>query len=336
MPCIAVFGAGSIGCYLGGRLAAAGARVILIGRPYQAEVLDTHGLTLTDPAGYRAFLPPEALMFSSDPGAAAGADLVLITVKSGATDSAARALEFFLKKTAVVISFQNGLRNAPLLAQRLPAQTVLGGMVGFNVMQPAPGHFHQGSDGDLRVEHSPLLTPFLPAFDAAGLPLETVAAIAPVLWAKLLFNLNNAINGLSGLPLRRELEQLPYRRVLAAAQREALGLLRQRGQPLARLTPLPAAWVPAVLELPDGLFRLLARGLLAIDPRARSSLLDDLDAGRRTEVDHLQGEVLRLARELGTQAPVNARLLELVHAAERGGPRDWSGPDLLNAVLAPR
>lgn len=336
MPCIAVFGAGSIGCYLGGRLAASGSRVILIGRPYQADILDKHGLTLSDHEGYRAFLPPAAVMFSTDPGAAAGADLVLITVKSGSTEAAARALEFFLKKTAVVVSLQNGLRNATLLAQKLPAQTVLGGVVGFNVMQPAPGHFHQGSDGDLHVEHSPLLTPFLPAFDAAGLPLELVDAIAPVQWARLLFNLNNAINGLSGLPLRRELEQLPYRRVLAAAQREALALLRRRGQPVARLTPLPAAWIPGLLELPDGLFRLLARGLLAIDPMARSSLLEDLDAGRRTEVGELQGEVLRLARELHERAPVNARLLELVQAAAQGGRRDWSGHELLNAVLGPR
>lgn len=336
MPCIAVFGAGNIGCYLGGRLAAAGSRVILIGRPHQAEIIERHGLTLSDHHGHRTFLPPEAVMFSSDPGAAAGADLVLITVKSGSTETAARALEFFLRKSAVVISFQNGLRNAPLLAQRLPAQTVLGGVVGFNVMQPAPGHFHQGSDGDLRVEHSPLLTPFLPDFDAAGLPLELVDAITPVQWAKLLFNLNNAVNGLSGLPLRRELEQLAYRRVLAAAQREALALLRQRGQPVARLTPLPAAWIPGLLELPDGLFRLLARGLLAIDPLARSSLLDDLDAGRRTEIGELQGEVLRLAREQHGRAPVNARLLELVQAAEQGGRRDWNGPELLNEVMAAR
>lgn len=336
MPCIAVFGAGSVGCYLGGRLAATGSRVILIGRPYQAELVDRHGLLLSDHQGYRSFLPPEAVMFSSDPGAAAGADLVLITVKSGATETAARALEFFLRKTAVVISFQNGLRNAPLLAQRLPAQTVLGGVVGFNVMPLAPGHFHQGSDGELYVERSPLLTPFLPAFDAAGLPLTLVDAIAPVQWARLLFNLNHAINGLSGLPLRRELEQLSYRRVLAAAQREALALLRRRGQAVARLAPLPTAWIPGLLELPDGPFRLLARGLLAIDPRARSSLLDDLDAGRRTEVGELQGEVLRLAREQHEPAPVNARLLELVQAAERGGRRDWRGPELLNEVLRPR
>lgn len=336
MPSIAVFGAGSIGCYVGGRLAAAGSRVLLIGRAYQAGVLAGQGLTISDFEGFRAHLEPDQLMFSTDPGAAAAADLVLITVKAGATDAAARALEFFLKRNAVVISLQNGLHNLPQLAQRLREQTVLGGMVPFTVMQPGPGHFHQGSAGDLQVERSPLLTPFLPEFEAAGLPLLQVDDIVAVQWAKLLLNLNNAINGLSSLPLRQELAQRPFRRVLAEAQREALALLRQRGQHLARLTPLPAAWLPAVLELPDPLFRLLANRLLALDPQARSSLQDDLDAGRRTEIDWLQGEVLRLARELHGAAPVNARLLELVHQAEQGGRRDWRGEELLNEVLHTR
>lgn len=336
MPSIAVFGAGSIGCYLGGRLAAAGNRVVLIGRAYQAGVLAEQGLTLSDYEGFRAHLPPDRLMFSTDPGAAAAADLVLITVKSGATDTAARALEFFLKKQALVISFQNGLHNLALLQQRLQEQTVLAGMVPFNVMQPGPGHFHQGSEGDLYVERSPLLGPFLPGFEAAGLPLTQVDDIVAVQWAKLLLNLNNAVNALSGLPLREELSQRAYRQVLAAAQREALDLLHRRRQPLARLTPLPPAWIPRLLELPDAVFRLLANRMLAIDPMARSSMQDDLDAGRKTEIDWLQGEIQRLAQELHAEAPVNARLLALVHDAEQGGRRDWSGPDLLNAVLGAR
>lgn len=336
MPSIAVFGAGSIGCYVGGRLAAAGSRIVLIGRAYQASVLAEQGLTVSDFEGFRAHLAPDRIMFSTDPGAAAAADLVLITVKSGATDAAARSLEFFLKKTAVVISLQNGLHNLPQLAQRLREQTVLGGMVPFNVMQPGPGHFHQGSAGDLQVERSPLLTPFLPDFEAAGLPLIQVDDIVPVQWARLLLNLNSAINALSGLPLRGELAQRPFRRLLAAAQREAIALLRQRGQRLSRLTPLPADWLPAVLELPDPLFRLLANRLLAIDPAARSSMQDDLDAGRKTEIEWLQGEILRLAREVHGPAPVNSRLLALVHAAEQGGRRDWRGDELLNEVLHTR
>jgi 2-dehydropantoate 2-reductase len=147
-------------------------------------------------------------------------------------------------------------------------------------------------------------------------------------------NLNNAINGLCGLPLVRELAQRSYRRVLAAAQREALDLLAQAKQPIARLAPIPSRWVPRVLEMPDFAFRAIAKTMLAIDPHARSSLQDDLDAGRATEIDYLQGEVAALATRLGRTAPVNAALVALVRAAEAGGRRDYTGDELLAAVHA--
>lgn len=336
MPTIAVFGAGSIGCYVGGRLAASGSRVVLIGRQYIASAITAHGLTLSDYRGFRARVEPGAITFANDASAVTGADLVLITVKSAATETAARAVEFFLKQSAVVVSLQNGIRNTEILRQILREQTVLGGMVPFNVTQPSPAHFHQGSEGDVQVEDSARLEPFLAAFEAAGLPLTLVRDLAPVQWSKLLLNLNNAINALSGLPLKTELSQRAYRRVLAAAQREALALLRAHHQKLARLTPLPTAWLPTLLEMPDRVFRPLAASMLAIDPMARSSMQDDLIAGRRTEVDVLQGEVLRLARQQLVEAPVNRRLLELVHAAEKGGRRDWGGEELLKEVLGSR
>jgi 2-dehydropantoate 2-reductase len=333
MPTIAVFGAGSIGCYVGGRLAASGSKVILIGRQYIAGAIAGQGLALSDYRGYSAHVAPDRIAVATDATAAAGADLVLVTVKSGGTEAAARALEYSLKSSAVVVSLQNGLHNAPQLQQALARQTVLAGMVPFNVTQPRPAHFHQGSEGDIAVERSPLLEPYLPAFAAAGLPLALCDDIAAVQWAKLLLNLNNAINALSGLPLKAELSQRAYRQVLAAAQREAIALLQERRQALARLTPLPAHWIPPLLDVPDLLFRLLANRMLAIDPQARSSMQDDLAAGRKTEIDALQGEILRLARQQHREAPVNARLLALVHAAEQGGRRDWRGEELLNEVL---
>lgn len=152
----------------------------------------------------------------------------------------------------------------------------------------------------------------------------------PVQWAKLLFNLNNAINALANLPLKAELSQRAYRRCLAMAQSEALGLLAAAGLRAAKLTPLPAAWIPRLLALPDGLFARVGGRMLAIDPLARSSMSDDLAAGRATEVDWINGEVVRLAGRLGCVAPVNARLCALVHDAERRAARPaWAGEALL-------
>lgn len=333
MARICIYGAGAIGCYLGGRLAAAGTEVGFIGRPGIGEELRRHGLTLTHYDGRDWRVLPEAIAFSPGPDAAASAELILVTVKSGATAQAAAELAGVVSPSAVVISFQNGIGNAQTLRAALPGCSVLAGMVPFNVVKRGPGAFHQASEGEPEVEDSSALAPFLADFARAGFALRRHRDMPPVQWAKLLLNLNNAVNALSGLPLQQELAQRGYRRCLALAQAEALALLNEAGIRPARLTPLPAGWIPALLRLPDALFARLARKMLAIDPSARSSMADDLAAGRPTEVDWINGEVVGLAQRLGRQAPVNARLIALIKAAEQGE-TSWSGEALLAELQA--
>lgn len=328
-----VFGAGSVGCYLGARLQSAGAQVTFVGRPRIGERIDRHGLRYSDYRGSSGALPASAVRFHLEPAVVGDADVVLVTVKSAATMAAAATLAPLLKPGAVVVSFQNGLRNATLLREALSRAAVLAGMVPFNVLACDDGRFHQGSSGDLMLEADAAVGAGVEAlFARAGLPLRRRTDMPAVQWAKLLLNLNNAVNALAGVPLREELSQRGYRRCLAAAQREALGLLRQRGIALPKLTGVPARWFPTLLELPDAVFRRAARAALAIDPLARSSMWEDLEAGRATEVNWINGEVVMLARDLGCTAPVNAMFTSLVHDAERGGRRDWRADALWHVV----
>ena len=121
---ICVYGAGSIGCYVGGRLAATGTAVTLVGREKLAREVTTHGLHLTDYEGAALDVAPDAVRFATTPAAAADADLVLVTVKSAGTDDAGRELATVLRPDALVASFQNGLHNAEELRRRLPSHTV--------------------------------------------------------------------------------------------------------------------------------------------------------------------------------------------------------------------
>ncbi len=317
MTTLAVFGAGTVGCYIGGRLAVAGGDVRFVGRAETGEMLRRHGLTLDDYLGREAQVAPGRIAFDTDPASLAGADVVLVTVKCTATPAAAAALDPVLRPGAVVISFQNGIRQADALRIALPARVVLAAMVPFNIVARGKGVFHQGSGGQLVAEASPHLADIDDVFDRAVLPLRHCEDIVPVQWAKLLFNLNNAINALSGLSLREELAQRDYRRCLALAQAEALRVLHRAGIRPAWLTAVPPRWLPGVLSLPDAWFARLAGPMLTIDPHARSSMADDLAAHRQTEVDWLNGEIVRLALEVGLGAPVNARLRELVHLASR-------------------
>ena len=306
-----VMGAGSVGCYVGGSLQAAGVAVHFVGRPRVLGALRVQGMSLTDLHGRHARLPPTALVMSESVPALAPA-LVLLCVKSGATHEAAAALAKALPAGTPVLSLQNGIGNAAAAQDAAPALDVIAGMVSFNVAELAPGCFHRGSSGALAAAAHPALPAWQPRFAGAGLPLALRDDMRGVQWAKLLLNLNNPVNALSALPLREQLLSPGYRKVLAALQSEALAVLRAARIAPARLTPLPAAWLPAVLRLPTPLFRLLASRMLRIDAQARSSMSEDLARGRPTEVNSLCGEVVRMARGLGLDAPVNARMARLV------------------------
>lgn len=329
---IAIFGAGSVGAFVGGALIAAGADVVLIGRARMRERIASHGLTVSDMDGRNTQLPASQVQISEDPDALAGAGLVLVTVKSADTESAAQALALHAAPQALVISLQNGIGNADVLRRALPGRTVLAGMVPFNVVQLPESRFHRGTEGSLMVEASPALAPWLPMFEAAGLPLVQRTDFAAVQWGKLLLNLNNPVNALSGVPLKAQLSDRAYRRCLALLMEEALHALKASGIVPAQIGKVPPSRMPRLMCLPDWLFRRVAAAALRIDPEARSSMWEDLQAGRRTEIDYLNGAVVALAERAGLDAPANRRIVALVHAAERGEGGGMKGRELLAAL----
>ncbi|MFI6865486.1 2-dehydropantoate 2-reductase [Nocardia sp. NPDC050406] len=324
---VMVLGAGSIGVYVGGKLAAAGAEVTFVGRPRILDEIRSAGLRLTDLDGHDESVAPETFHTATTPGG--DVDLVLLCVKSGDTATAAAELAGVLKPGTVVLSLQNGIGNDAVVREILPSCVVLAGMVMFNVVHHEGGRFHRGTAGGIAVADDPVLNRFAPVLRRSGLGFERYPDLLAVQWAKLLLNLNNPINALSGRPLREELAHRDYRRCLALAQREALDAMTRAQIRPARLTVLPPAAMTRLLTVPDGVFRRVAGTVLAIDPVARSSMADDLAAGRKTEIAWLCGEIVSLGAMVGMPTPVNQRLIDLVTAAENGDRRTWSGPELL-------
>jgi len=329
---IAIFGAGSIGAYVGGTLIAAGADAVLIVRARMRERIALHGLTVSDMDGRNTLLSAGQVQISEDPAALAGAGLVLVTVKSADTASAAQALARHTAPDALIVSLQNGIGNADVLRRALPGRTVLGGMVPFNVVQLPETRFHRGTEGSLMVEASPALAPWLPLFEAAGLPLVQRTDFVAVQWGKLLLNLNNPVNALSGIPLKAQLSDRDYRRCLALLMEEALRALKAADIVPAQTGKVPPSRMPRLMRLPDWLFKRVAAAALRIAPEARSSMWEDLQAGRRTEIDYLNGAVVALAEKAGLDAPANRRIVALVHAAELDEGGGISGKALLAAL----
>ena len=332
MTKIGVFGAGLIGCYVGGRLALAGAEVVLLARERIRADIAANGLSLSDFTGWRGHVSADEMTVSMDPDSLSDAEIVLVCVKSADTEEAGCKLAQIARPDALIVSLQNGVSNAQRLSEQAPDLSVFAGMVPFNVARLEDGAFHQGTVGGLYFEDDARLHAALTQLmDKAGLEATFSADMDAVMWGKLLMNLNNAINALSGQPLKAQLSQRAYRQCVAMCMREAMDLLQQEGRVTpAKASPIPPGLMPMFLSLPDFLFKIVAQRMLAIDPHARSSMADDLAAGRAPEVDWINGEVVALAARLGADAPINTRVVELVKAAFAAEVFEpWGGERLL-------
>ncbi|MGW5456141.1 2-dehydropantoate 2-reductase [Nocardia sp. NPDC003979] len=331
---VLVLGAGSVGVFVGGQLAAAGMEVIFVGRQRVLDDIAEHGLRLTDLDGGATEVGPDRFGLALAPDEPERADLVLVTVKSADTAAAARAVAGRLRPGTPVVSLQNGIGNDTVIREILPTSVVLAGMVMFNVVHRGEGRFHRASEGVVAIQDDPVVDRFADRFREAGLPLRRHRDLRPVQWAKLLLNLNNPINALSGRPLREELADRDYRRCLALTQSEALAVMNTARIRPAQLTPVPPELMVHLLRVPDSLFRRVFGRVLAIDPVARSSMADDLARGKRTEIAWLCGEIVRLGEMVGRPTPVNRRLVELIRAAETGDERRFSGSRLFAELTA--
>jgi 2-dehydropantoate 2-reductase len=319
---IGIAGAGSIGCFVGGMLAASGRRVALLARPRVIGEIRSHGLRLTSFDGAEQKLGDSQLTLSDDPSIFGETSVVLVTVKSADTREMADMIATNAPPDVVIVSLQNGVGNVAALRDRLPGRRVLGGMVPFNVVSLGEGRFHRSTSGDIVVAQDDAGT--AAALSVPGLTMRATADIEGVQWGKLIVNLNNALSALAGIPLRRQLAQRAWRRLFADQMAEGLMAIRAEGIVPVSPTPIPAGWMPPLLRLPDAIFEALLGRTMKIDPEARSSMWEDLQRGRRTEIDYLQGVITEIADRRGLQAPLSHRIVELIRQAEvagKGSPR---------------
>lgn len=311
---IAIAGAGSIGSYLGTILAHQGEQVVFLARPWLLDQVSEYGLTATDHEGRLAHLSPTKVTASDDPAILGQADIILVTVKSADTAAMADEVKRHAKADAVIVSLQNGVRNADILRKNLPGRRVVAGMVPYNVVSLGRGQFRRATGGNIMLEAAG--ADLVPILSAPDHPIDLTDDIVGVQWGKLLMNLNNALNALSNRPLRDQLTDYDWRRVLATMQSEALKAMKAAGIHPKPASPVPPQFMPWMLRLPTPLFKLAAARTLKIDDGARSSMWEDLERHRKTEIDALQGEIVQLANEMGTDAKTCARVMAAVRQAE--------------------
>ena len=333
-PRVAILGAGSVGCFIGGAWASAGVPVTFVGREKIRAEVAAHGLTLTDYSGWRVRCEPAQVDFSTKPAALAEADIIALCVKSTGTADAAKEIGRHAKKGALVVSFQNGVSNVETLSGLLKGRfEAVQGMVPFNLAWLGHGRVHKGVAGELVTKDVPALRRLSERIGKGPASLRLADDMAPLAWGKLIINLNNAVNALSGRTLLDQLRERDYRRVVAASIVEALDLLEATGIDAAQIGPVPPKLLPHAMGAPNLVFNNVFLKVQKIDAKARSSMADDLREGRPTEIDFLNGEVVRLAEKLGRKAPVNSAIVSLVKQAEAGVEHLWSPDELRAHVL---
>ncbi|HRN65781.1 MAG TPA: ketopantoate reductase family protein [Alicycliphilus sp.] len=288
----AVMGAGSVGCYFGALLARAGHTVTLIGRQAHVQAITAHGLRLQS-----ATLDEHVrLSASTEAKAVAGADVVLLCVKSTDTETAARQIQPHLAPGALVLTLQNGVDNDERVRAMLgPAQPVAAAVVYVATAMAGPGHVRHFGRGDLLIAPSPVSERLALELAAAGIPTQVSGNVRGALWAKLVINC--AYNALSAIT------QQPY------------GWLVQQDGASAVIADLVAE-CQAVAQADgvrmDGDVHAAVRGIAQSMPGQLSSTAQDLARGRPSEIEHLNGYVVRRGAALGLATPVNRALLVLV------------------------
>jgi 2-dehydropantoate 2-reductase len=301
---VAVLGAGAVGCFYGAMLARAGHRVTLIGRPAHVEAIREGGLRFES----KEFDARIRLDASTQPDAVRGARLVLVCVKSSDSERAAAEIAPFLERDAIVANLQNGVDNAERI-EAVIKRPVIPAVVYVATEMAGPGHLKHHGRGELVIgalEAAPVPQADLERvqrwFADAGVKVTISDNVAGELWGKLVVNCAyNAISAISQLPYGRMIGGAGVREVMRDVVAETLAVARASG---VRTTP----------ELPDNVYRI-AEWM----PTQYSSTAQDLQRGRPTEIDHLNGFVVRRGEALGVPVPANRVLFALVKLIESRG-----------------
>lgn len=312
-----VFGAGLIGGYLGAALMTSGRSVGWVVRAKTQQKLSS-GLRVTDYLDNDERVEKLHFVDVNSDSKDQFPNYLWLTVKCTALEAAIDDLRRVVGPETTIICLQNGLGAEAYIQQQFPDQQVIRGVMAANVAELAEDHLHRGTQGGIDLPRLPITEALVPSFQFAGLPLALHDDLEGLLWAKLQLNLNNPINAISNIPLKQQLSLRDYRRVLAAAADELLAVTAAKGITLVKLSPLPPKLIPAMMRLPDWLFVRVSAKMLAIDPNARSSMWEDLSSNKITEIDFLNGAIVREGEKVGVDCPVNRAITNLVHQIERG------------------
>ncbi len=305
---LAVMGAGALGCYFGGRIAAAGGEISFVARGAQLTALQREGLRIESPLG-NLHLPE--VRATGDPGEIGPVDLVLFLVKLYDTESAARAMAPLLGSETAVLSFQNGVNSAERIGAVAGPERVISGIALIPADIRAPGVVrHNGPFarlvfGEPDGHKSGRCEAFMSVLNDAGVDAALVSDILVKIWEKFIM--------LSALSAITTLTRLPIGAILA--DHSCAALFR------AAIDETCAVGRAVCQELPEDAGERAFAVAEGLPHGVRASMLDDLERGKRLELSDLSGEVVRLGAAHGVPTPTHTLVAQALHPHLDGAPQ---------------
>jgi 2-dehydropantoate 2-reductase len=303
---ICVLGAGALGCAIGAALGEAGSEVWLVNRSKaHVEAMKADGLVLVTPQGERR-VAVNAATTCTEVGVV---DLVIVLVKSFHTRDAIAGAAPLIGERTVVLSLQNGLGHEDVLAEFVGRQRVLAGKTYVGGVLLAPGRIISGTAGketiigELDGSVSDRASAIAAEFNRAGLATTVSDNIVGTMWDKLLVNVSTgALSAITRLPYGALYAVPEVKAAAVAAVAEAMAVARAAGVKLSFNEP-EQPWVRAAEGLPADF---------------KASMLQSLEKGSVTEIDFVNGAVVRWGERFKVPTPVNAALVGCVKGIERG------------------
>lgn len=330
---VGILGSGAIGGFIGGLLKAdssSNVQVLFFSQSRFINSCSQHEMTISSSILRKDFkINKENLSITQDLKELITCDVILICLKSQLTETIGTDLAKVLQanplqKSLLLISFQNGIRNPSILRAVLketsPFIEILAGMVAFNVVWDIEANvFQQTTSGGLFIEKSKtnIEKEISTALKKTGLSVVVSDNLPNILYGKLLVNLMNPINALSGLTMGETLSNREYRLIWSACMDEGLFIYRSAGINPAGVLRLPVSMkvVSFILKQPNFIYNIIQKSQ-KITGKGYFSMAQDIRNGQKTEIDFINGEIVTLARSLGLSAPLNQKIVELIKQVE--------------------
>lgn len=327
----AVIGLGAVGSIIGGMIHRYGGDIVLFGKKSQINSLKKEGLEINGFFGTTFKL--KNLRLESDFFKLKEIDVVFICVKSQDTEKLANDIKDFINKKAVIVSLQNGVRNKKILEKITNCKTI-SGIILFNSVYKRAGLVNLTYKGGVVLECTEKKDLEISnLLKNAGFKIKNVEEINGYLYSKLVVNLQIAVTALTNQTITESIKDDNTRKILIETMSEGIEVIRKSGIHLKTLPDIdPIKMVKRMKNL-NKILLCLGTYFMGIKKSARNSMWQSLNRKKQTEIDFINGEIVRLAKKNNLEAPINSKLVELIKSTEKNEKITYYEPKKLKEIL---